>query len=258
MPAHYPLRHVLCVGPALVAVLLVACGRTPLEPDVEALDVSDSGGLPTKPLDAGQGTKGDDDSGLGTKDDAGVGIKDSGLGTKDDSGLGTEDSGSGTEDSGPVTEDAGPGTEDSGPGTEDASPGPQDAGPGSQDSGSGTPDSGPGTVDSGRGGEDSGTGSPDAGSGIVACFACAEQQCGTRVNACVGSPACVAEGECDLGCLTGSGKGAIGVLNPRCFQSCTKDLLANQELLSAVSCAFSACPKECVSALDPFLGGAGH
>jgi hypothetical protein len=249
MPAHYPLRHVLCVGPALVAVLLVACGRTPLEPDVEALDVSDSGGLPTKPLDAGQGTK-NDDSGLGTKD-AGVGIKDSGLGTKDDSGLDTEDSGS-------AMDDAGPGTEDSGPGPQDAGPGPQDAGPGSQDSGAGTPDSGPGTVDSGPGGEDSGTGSPDGGSGIVTCFACAEQRCGTRVNSCADSPACVAEGECDLGCLAGSGKGAIGALNPHCFQSCTKDLLANQELLSAVSCAFTACPKECVSALDPFLGGAGH
>lgn len=250
MPAHYPLRHILCVGPALVAVLLVACGRTPLEPDVEALDVSDSGGLPTKPLDAGQGTK-DDDSGLGTKDDAGVGIKDSGLGTKDDSGLDTDDSGAGTEDSGPAMEDAGPGAED-------AAPAPRDAGPGSLDSGSGPSDSGPETVDSGPGGEDSGAGSPDGGSGIVACLACAEQRCGAHVNACVGSPACVAESECDLGCLTGSGKGAIGVLNPRCFQSCTKDLLANQELLSAVSCAFTACSKECVSALNPFLGGAGH
>ena len=37
----------------------------------------------------------------------------------------------------------------------------------------------------------------DAG-GIVGCFACAEDKCGTQVNACVGSPACVEEGICDL------------------------------------------------------------
>jgi hypothetical protein len=249
MPTHYPLhplRHVLCAGPALVAVLLVACGRTPLDSGVVALDVSDSGGLPTKPGDSGLGTK-DDDSGLGTKD-AGEGFKDSGLGTKDDSGLGTQDSGPGTEDAAPT--DAGPGTEDGGPGTPDSGPGTQDAGPG-------TPDSGPGTVDSGPGTQDSGAGTPDAGGGIVSCFACAEQRCGTRVNSCIASPKCVAEGECDLACLDTSGAGTNGLLNPRCFQSCTKDLLANQELLAAVSCAFTFCPKECVSALDPFLGGGG-
>jgi hypothetical protein len=255
MPVHYPLRHLLCVGPAVVAVLLVACGRSPLDANVVALDVPDSGGLPTKPVDdSGLGTKGDD-SGLGTKDDdsglgakdAGEGIKDSGLGTNDDSGLGAEDSG-------PVPGDAGPAPQDAGPAPQDAGPG--DAGPGTPDAGPGTPDSGTGAADAGSG-EDSGTGTPDAGGGIFACFSCAEQRCGKRVNSCVGSPACVAEGECDLACLTGSGKGAFGGLNAQCLQSCTKDLLANQELLSAVSCAFTFCPTECVSALDPFLGGSG-
>ena len=46
----------------------------------------------------------------------------------------------------------------------------------------------------------------DAG-GIVGCFACAEDSCGTQVNACVGSPACVEEGTCDLMCLGGGTTG---------------------------------------------------
>ncbi len=248
MPGHYPLGHALCVVPAAIAVLLVACGRSPLdEANVVAFDVPDSGGLPTKPVDdSGLGTK-DDDSGLGAKD-AGLEAKDSGLGTKDDSGPGAEDSG-------PVPEDAGPSPQDAGPAPQDA--GPADAGSGTPDAGPGTPDSGTGPVDAGSGGVDSGMGTPDAGGGILACFACAEQRCGKRVNSCVGSPACVAEGECDLACLSGSGKGAFGIPNAQCFQSCTRDLLANQELLSAVSCAFTFCPTECVSALDPFLGGGG-
>jgi hypothetical protein len=233
MPSRYPLRRVLCVAPALVAVILVACGgRGSLDPGVEALapaiDESDAG-LPTKPLDAGLGTK--DDSGLGTKDDSGLGTKDdSGVGTKDDSGLGTEDAGTGTDDAGP-TNDSGPGTNDSGA---------DDSGPGTNDSG--TSDSGPGTNDSGTSGTDAG--------GTDACFACAEQKCGKQTNACISSPACVKEGECDLACL---GHG----LNPLCFESCTKNRVANQELLSAVSCAFTFCPKECLGDLASFGVGAG-
>jgi hypothetical protein len=251
MPTHYPLRQVLSVAPALVAVILVACGRSPLDASVDLVDTpdaasagDDSGGLPTKPTD---------DGGLETKD-AGLGTKDAGLGTKD-SGLGTEDAE--TEDA--ETQDAAAQdaeTPDTGPGmTGDAGSPPLDAGTGS-DSGMGTTDGGPGTVDSGTGttdggpvSEDSGTseggtqdaGAPDAG-GVLGCFACAEERCGKQVNACLGSSACVEEGTCDLACL-----GAP--FNPLCFGSCAKNQRANQELLSAVSCAFTLCPQQCLSVL---------
>jgi hypothetical protein len=230
MPTRYPLRQVLHLGPVLVAVLLVACGRSTLQPVNDTLEVSDSG-LPTK-----------DDSGLGTKDDSGLGTKDdAGLGTKDDAGLGTKDSGLGADDAG--MGDAGPGTEDSGPGIKDA--------------GSGTEDSGPGTEDAGPGPEDAGMpGVPDAG-GILGCFACAEQRCAPRVNACVSSPACVEEGTCDLNCLIGSGRGpgGFGGFNPTCFQSCVKDQQTTRRLLAAVSCAFALCQKDCLGALTPLVGG---
>jgi hypothetical protein len=234
------MRQMLRAGPALVAVLLVACGRSPLESDDVTLDATDSGGLPTKTLDAGIDEK---DSGLGTKDD------DSGLDTKD-SGPGFEDAGPATSDAGPGTVDAGPVAPDAGPGTVDAGPVTPDAGPGAVDAGP-VADAGPGTIDAGA---------PDAG-GILGCLDCAGQKCGPRVNACVSSSACIAEGMCDRSCLTGSGSGrgpgAFGGLNFRCFESCTKDQQANQELLQAVSCAFASCPQECLGALTPFTGGGG-
>jgi hypothetical protein len=218
----------LHMGPVLVAVLLVACGRSTLQSANDTLEVSDSG-LPTK-----------DDAGLGTKDDAGLGTKDdAGLGTKDDAGLGIKDSGPGADDT--SVDDAGPGTEDSGPATGDSGPA--------------TGDSGPATGDSGP--EDAGMpGVPDAG-GILGCFTCAEQRCAPRLNACLGSPACVEEGTCDLNCLIGSGAGTggLGGLNPGCFQSCVKDQQATRRLLAAVSCAFTLCPGECLGALTPSAVG---
>ena len=122
----------------------------------------------------------------------------------------------------------------------------QDSGSGSQDSGSGSQDSGPG--DSGP--EDAGMPGPDAG-GILGCFVCAQQRCAPRVNACASSPACVEESTCDLNCLAGSGGGATGFGGLNCFQSCVKDLRANQRLLAAVRCAFTMCPTECAGVLVP-------
>jgi hypothetical protein len=240
VPTRYPLRH-LGLRPVLLAVILVACGRSTLQLESDGQTSSDSG-LPTND-DAGLGTN--DDAGLGTKDDAGLGTKeDSGLGTKEDGGLGTKD-------------DAGIGAKDSGAGTEDAST--EDAGPGSADSGPDAQDSGPvpgdsGTGDSGPGPQDAGVPGPDAG-GILGCFACAEQRCAPTVNACLSSPACVDEGTCDLDCLVGSGKGAGGVSPLSCFQSCVKDQQATQRLFAAVSCAFTMCPKECRGALTSLGGG---
>lgn len=122
--------------------------------------------------------------------------------------------------------------------------------------------------------------SADAG-GIVGCFACAEDSCGTQVNACVGSPACVEEGTCDLMCLgggttgggladggttggglaggglAGGGLAGLGGLNLSCFQSCTKDQQASQELLTAVTCTFGSCGTQCLSALGGAGGGLG-
>jgi hypothetical protein len=225
VPTRYPFRQ-LRIGPTLVALVLVACGRSTLQDANDTLQVSDSG-LPTK-----------DDAGLGTKDDSGLGTKDgSGLGTKDDAGLGVMDSGPGAEDA--TTQDAGPGTEDAGPGGQDSGSGLQDSGSGSQDSGPG--DSGPGDSGPGDSGpEDAGMPGPDAG-GIVGCFVCAEQRCAPRVNACLSSPACVEEGTCDLDCLAGSGGGGLN-----CFQSCAKDPRTTQRLLAAVRCAFTMCPTECL------------
>jgi hypothetical protein len=233
VPTRYPLRQ-LHIVPVL-AVLLVACGRSTLQDATDTLQVSDSG-LPTK-----------DDAGLGTKDDAGLGTKDdAGLGTKDDAGIGAMDSSVGAEDA--SVQDAGSGTEDSGPGGQDSGPGSQDSG--AQDSGSGSQDSGTGSQDAGP--EDAGMPGPDAG-GILGCFVCAEQRCAPRVNACLSSPACVEEGTCDLDCLAGSGSGSGGL---GCFQSCVKDRQATQRLLAAVRCAFTLCPTECFGALtSPAAGG---
>jgi hypothetical protein len=250
MPTHHPLRQVLFLAPALVAVVLVACGRSPLDasddlvdtPDASAGD--DSGGLPTKPIDGGVDTK---DAGLGTKD-AGLGTKDSGLGTQDAETEDAETLDAETLDA--ETPDSGPGMGDAGAPPLDAGPG-SDSGSGTIDSGSGTIDSGPGTGDGGPGSQDSGpgtseggtedAGAPDAG-GVLGCFACAEERCAKPVNACLGSSACVEEGTCDLACL-----GAP--FNPLCFESCAKNQRATQELLSAVSCAFSVCPQQCLSVL---------
>jgi|SRR5580704_4408776 hypothetical protein len=208
MSSQYQLHHLRSVAPALVALIVAACATTAPDAQVEADDTE--GGLPTKPLDGGVETK---DSGLGTKD-SGLGIKDSGLGTKD-SGLETDDAGAGTDDGGPVTEDSGPGTEDSGAGTSD----------------------------SGTRAGDAGMSPPDAGA-MGECFACAEQRCGNVATACVRSPACVQEGECDLACL--ALQGPLPLLGRLCFESCTRDLRANQELIAAVTCAFALCPKECL------------
>jgi hypothetical protein len=124
----------------------------------------------------------------------------------------------------------------------------------------------------------------DAG-GIAGCFGCAEEKCGTQVNACFGSPACVTEGTCGLGCLGGGLTGAGGLgggltgtgglggglpglggssssggtaglgggLNLQCLQACDKDPQANQDLFSAIECTFTSCSSECLGA----LGGAG-
>src|SRR5450432_2438174 len=101
MPSQYPMRTVLSLAPALVALTLVACAPVSVAPDVATLADTD-GGLPTK-----------DDGGLGTKDDGGLDTKDSGLGDKD-GGLGTDDAGSEPDDAGTGTSDAGTGTHDAG------------------------------------------------------------------------------------------------------------------------------------------------
>jgi hypothetical protein len=168
-------------------------------------------------VDSMDAASGDDSPGLPTKGE------DSGVGDKD-AGLGTKDAGLGTEDAGLGTEDAGE-TADAGPGMQDAGPRPEDAGM---------------------------TGTADAG-GMDECFACAEARCAVPVNACLHSSACVEEGDCDLACLTGSASAP----NPRCVQSCTKDPLATQELLAAVTCGFAVCPKECLHVLISCGGDAG-
>ncbi len=101
------------------------------------------------------------------------------------------------------------------------------------------------------------TGVPDAG-GVDPCFACAEDRCGTLTSACLGSPACVEESQCNLTCLGNSvgvaGEGAWGFRGLECFESCAKDAQASQHMLAAVTCAFTLCPKEC---LPPSGGGGG-
>jgi hypothetical protein len=218
-------RSLGCVrsaAPALVALVLVACGRSAIEPEEAALAVSDDAGiemedsgLGTKPLDAGVGTK-----------DAGVGTKDAGLPTKD-SGLGTADSGAaGDDDSGSAGDDSGVGSDDAATGTNDAGTGMNDAATGTNDAGTGMNDAGP----------------PNS------CFACAEQKCAVQTNLCLSSPACVTEGTCDLACLS-AGKSPLAT--NRCISSCTKNLQANLELISAVSCGLTLCPKECLPILTP-------
>ena len=150
------------------------------------------------------------------QDDAGLPTKDDGgLGTKDDSGLGTKD-----------------------------------------DSGLGTSDAGT-TVDAGSGAADGGVSAPpDAGDEVGECFACAERRgCSVPVNECVQSPACVAEGKCDLTCLGSAGP--FGALNHRCLESCSTDQHATEELLDAVTCGFRVCPKECLRPLISCGGDAG-
>ncbi len=243
MPAQYPLRLLLRVAPALVAVSLVACGRSPLGPEVEALDTpdatgDDSGGLPTKSLDAG------------------LEMKDTGLETKD-AGLGTKEAGVETKDSGLETEDAGPGTVDAETGT-DAATRTLDAGTGTVDAGadSGAEDAGTSPVDAGMAAADGGA--------LVECFVCAEQMCEKAVSTCASSRACVEEGNCELACLgdsaggaTGRGFGGFGGLNLRCFDSCVRNPRASRELFEAMTCAFALCPTECRGVLTP-VGGAGH
>ncbi len=180
-------------------------------------------GPQSEAVDGPDAASAEDSGGLPTKgDDSGLGTKgdDGGLGTKgDDGGLGTkgDDGGLGTQG-----DDGGLATMgDAGTGTEDA----------------GMP------------------GAPDAGE-MDACFACAEKRCGLQVNACLQSPACVEEGNCDLTCLTGAA-GPFGAPNPHCIQSCTKDPRATGELLAAVECGFSVCPRECLRPLISCGGDAG-
>lgn len=137
--------------------------------------------------------------------------------------------------------------------------------------------------------------SEDAG-GIAGCFACAEDKCGTQVNACSGSPACVTEGTCGLGCLTGlaggtaaggamaggglaggglagggttaggglaggglagGGTAAGGGLNLQCLMACDTDTQANTELFAALECAFTSCSSECLGGLGGMGGALG-
>ena len=220
MSTQYPMRSVCSLVPGLFAAMLFAygCSGAGPGPGSEAVDGPNAASTGAS---EGLPTKGDD-SGLGTKgDDSGLGTKgdDSGLGTKgDDGGLGTngDDGGLGTKG-----DDGGAGTEDAGTGTEDA----------------GMP------------------GSPDAG-GMDACFACAEKRCGLQVNACLQSPACVEEGDCDLTCLSGT-TGPFGAPNPHCVQSCNKNPRATGELLAAVTCGFSVCPLECLRPLISCGGDGG-
>jgi hypothetical protein len=107
----------------------------------------------------------------------------------------------------------------------------------------------------------------DAG-GIVGCFACAQDSCGTQVDACIGSADCVKEGICDLTtCLAGGGTmgmgtgtggigGLLGGINLQCFQTCAPSQQASTELIAALQCTFTSCGTECLSALTS-MGGAG-
>ncbi len=136
--------------------------------------------------------------------------------------------------------------------------------------------------------------SEDAG-GILGCFACAEDKCGTQVNACVSAPACVTEGTCGLGCVTGltggtaaggelaggalagggtagglgggtlagggtAGGGTMGAgggLNLQCLMACDTDTQANADLFAALECTFTACSSECLGALGGMGGALG-
>jgi hypothetical protein len=105
--------------------------------------------------------------------------------------------------------------------------------------------------------------SEDAG-GIIGCFACAQDQCGTQVDACIADQACLQEGICDLttclgGMTTGTGGGGgglLGGLNLQCFMTCGPNQAASSELISALQCTFTSCGTECLSALT-MAGGAG-
>jgi len=164
-----------------------------------------------------------DDAGKPTK-----GEKDAGVGDKDDSGLGEKDAGIGDKDDG-----GGP--------TDDAASG-EDAGSGS-------------TADAGGGGGMMGT--PDAGNEMNACFACAQQRCSLQVNACEHAAGCAEEWQCDLACFESAGDHFLS--GSRCVASCTKDPVSTAKLLAAATCAFLACPVECLHTFtacggDPDMG----
>jgi hypothetical protein len=174
-----------------------------------------SGGAASQAVDPVDGSPQDSGGGLPTKGEAGVGTKDdSGLGTKDDSGLGTKD------DSGLPAADAG------------------------------------GTMDAGSaGGDASSSPSADAGGEVDECFACAARRgCAVQVNECIHSSACMAEGKCDLACLTSS---PFGGVNPHCIESCSNGWDATEDLLAAVTCGFHVCPAECLRPLISCGGDAG-
>jgi hypothetical protein len=109
----------------------------------------------------------------------------------------------------------------------------------------------------------------DAG-GIIGCFACAQDMCGTQVGACLASQACLAEGTCDLttclagmgggttaGGSSGGGLGGFGGIDLQCFQSCQKDPQGSADLFAAVECTFTSCGTECLSALTSAGQGGG-
>ena len=198
-------RPVLCMGPGVVTLVLVACGgRGPLDTDIAAYDAPDAAGLTV--IDPGEGTE--------PKAEAGAK--------------------------------------------------PMDAGA-SKDAKAPTMPGIPGL-------------SEDAG-GILGCFACAQDKCGTQVNACASSPACVTEGTCGLGCVTGLAGGTAagglaggtlaggglagggtaggGGLNLQCLMACDTDMQANADLFAALECTFTSCSSECLGALGGAGGGLG-
>jgi hypothetical protein len=110
---------------------------------------------------------------------------------------------------------------------------------------------------------------PDAG-GVVGCFACAQQSCGTQVNACISSPSCVQEGLCDVttcflgtdsgtnaGGASGGGLAGLGGIDTQCLMSCQKDPQGSADLVAAAACVFTACGTDCIGALTSLGQGGG-
>jgi hypothetical protein len=204
-----PMRHIPCVAPAAVALMVFACGCSAAVPDDVVAAAAD------EDAEAGLPTKGDKDAGLGEKE-GGLGEKEGGLGEKD-GGVGPGD---------------------------DASTGSDDAGLGRIDAGS--------VVDAGMP-------PPEDGGGLNACLACAEKRCGPIVNACVASPSCVEEGDCDSTCLRTAGNSLV--TDARCVAACAAEHPATAQLLAAVTCGFEVCPVECLRTLISCGGNpsdAGH
>jgi hypothetical protein len=114
-----PMRHIPCVAPAAVALMVFACGcsaAVPAVPDdvAAAAAAADDGG------DAGLPTKGDNDAGLGEKEgglgekEGGLGEKEGGVGPGDDASIGPGDAGSGSDDAGSAADAGMPPPQDGG------------------------------------------------------------------------------------------------------------------------------------------------